>query len=179
VKGVVRSRLLAFGMIMATGLIMLISLALSTVTGIMTDQLEHLVGAELWVWLLDAGSSVLILSVLFGASFRILPDGEIAWRDVILGAGVTATLFVVGKLAVSAYLSRASLVGAYGVSGSLVFFLIWVYYSAAIFFLGAEFTEIWAAAHGRHIAPDEGAVRVEERIVERSDGADQPPDSAD
>ena len=170
IRGVLRQRVLAFAMIVVTGAIMLISVGLSTVVGLASGQLETLVDAPELVPVFDAVISVLVLAVLFGATFRILPDGDVAWRDVLLGATVTSVLFVVGKLVVAFYLTHASVVGAYGVAGSLVFFLIWVYYSAAIFFLGAEFTEVWARAHDRPITPHPGAVRVEEQVVRAADG---------
>ncbi len=166
VRGAIHKRLMAFAMIAVTGLIMLLSMGLSTVTQLMSDQVGSAIGTPWLISTLDVGGSVLILALLFAATFRILPDGDVHWKDALLGAGVTAALFVVGKLVVSLYLTRATVVGVYGVAGSLVFFLIWVYYSAAIFFLGAVFTQVWACAHGRLIEPNNGAVRVEERRVE-------------
>ena len=159
-------------MIVVTGAVLLVSVGLSTITGLMSDQLEEVVGTPLLFALVDAGLSVLVLATLFGASFRILPDGDVAWRDVAVGAVVTAILFVLGKLVVTLYLTHASVIGAYGVAGSLVFFLVWIYYSAAIFFLGAEFTQLWAQRQGRPIEPNEGAVRVERTLRHPDDFAD-------
>lgn len=170
-SGALRQRLLAFAMIFATGLLMLVSVALSTVAGLMTARLEGYAGAAFAVSVTESLVSVVVLTLLFAATFRILPDGTISWKDVLLGALVTAVLFVVGKVLVAFYLTNASVVGAYGVAGSLVFFLIWVYYSAAIFFLGAEFTEQWARHRGRPIRPEPGAVRMEHREVDKSQAA--------
>lgn len=158
VRGVLRQRVLAFTMIVVTGLVMLVSAGLGAIARLVAEPLLDTVPAV--VTLIDAGVSVVVLALLFGASFRILPDGDVAWRDVALGASVTAAFFVVGKLVITAYLARASVVSAYGVAGSLVFFLVWVYYSAAIFFLGAEFTQQWGIRRGRPIQPDRGVVRV-------------------
>lgn len=160
VRGVVRQRLLAFAMIVVTGVLLLVSLIVSAVATLMRANLDDVFEVPAMVNVIDAGLSMVILTVLFGATFRILPDGDASWRDVAVGSFVTAALFVVGKTLLTFYLARATVVGAFGVAGSLVFFLIWVYYSAAIYFLGAEFTQQWARMRGRPIQPDKGAVRI-------------------
>ncbi len=96
---------------------------------------------------------------LFAAIYKVLPDAEIAWKDVWPGAAVTALLFTIGKYLLGLYLANAG--SAYGAVGSLAVFLIWVYYSAQILFLGAEFTQVYARHYGAGIQPAANAVRVE------------------
>ena len=96
----------------------------------------------------------------------MVPDVRVAWRDVWIGALVTAFLFAVGKWAIGLYLGNSAPGSTYGAAGSLIVLLLWVYYSAQILFLGAEFTQVYANMYGSHIRPEEGAVRVE--TVERT-----------
>jgi membrane protein len=94
--------------------------------------------------------------------FKVLPDAKIAWRDVWIGAAITALLFVLGKFLLGLYIGRSSVGSAYGAAGSLIVILIWVYYSAQIVFFGAEFTQVYANQYGSHIKPDQDAVAVTE-----------------
>jgi membrane protein len=96
----------------------------------------------------STGASVIVATVLFGLVYKIIPDVDIEWRDVTLGAVITSLLFNAGKLVVSLYLGKTTLASAYGAAGSLVVFLFWVYYSTLIFFLGAEFTQVFANRFG-------------------------------
>lgn len=104
----------------------------------------------------------LVVSALFAVLFKYMPDAVISWRDVRVGAVVTAALFITGKFALTLYLGRSNPGSAFGAAGALALLLVWIYYSAIIVFLGAEFTQAWAAAHGRAIVPEPGAVRVVE-----------------
>jgi membrane protein len=88
------------------------------------------------------------ITLAFGLLYKVVPDAEIQWRDVWIGAAVTALLFSVGKFLIGLYIGKAALGSAYGAAGSLVIFLVWVYYSAQIFFMGAEFTRCFAERHG-------------------------------
>jgi membrane protein len=90
----------------------------------------------------------------------VLPDAEIAWKDVLLGAGFTALLFVIGKFLIGLYLGQTDPGQAYGAAGSLAILLLWIYYSSLILLLGAEFTQNWADRRGQGIAPGDDAVRV-------------------
>jgi membrane protein len=89
-----------------------------------------------------------VITVLFAAIFKVLPDAKIAWRDVWLGAAATSFLFVTGKLLIGLYLGKSTVASTYGAAGSLAILLIWIYYSAMIIFFGAEFTQVFARAHG-------------------------------
>jgi len=98
-----------------------------------------------------------VVSLLFALIFKLLPDVKIAWREVWLGAVITAVLFSLGKYALGLYLGRSTFASAYGAAGSLVIFLVWVYYSSQILFFGAEFTRLYAIRSGAKIEPAHGA----------------------
>jgi membrane protein len=110
------------------------------------------------LYALDLLFSVGIITVLFAAIFKWLPDVEIGWRDVWMGAFVTAALFAVGKFALGLYLGRSSVASVYGAAGSLIVILLWVYYSAIIFLFGAEFTQVYARRWGKEIRPSKHAM---------------------
>jgi membrane protein len=98
-----------------------------------------------------------VITLLFAMIFKYLPDVKIGWRDEWLGAAITAVLFTLGKFAIGLYLGQSSMASSYGVAGSFVVFLVWVYYSAQILFFGAEFTQVYANRHGARIVPAENA----------------------
>jgi membrane protein len=148
----VRSRLLSFGMILAIAFLLMVSLALSAVLSAIGE------------WrLLDMAASFALVTLLFAAIYKIIPRVRIAWRDVWVGAAVTAALFAAGKFLIGLYLGRSSVASAFGAAGSLVAVMVWVYYSAQIFLLGAEFTRLYA--HARRMracdaAPSESSPRT-------------------
>jgi membrane protein len=110
--------------------------------------------------------SLVVVSIFFAMVFRILPDVALRWRDVWLGSAVTSVLFLIGRELIAFYLGRISFVSTYGAAGSLVAVLLWVYYSAQIVLLGAEFTQVYARRHGARGTPLHGAVVMDE--TERS-----------
>jgi uncharacterized BrkB/YihY/UPF0761 family membrane protein len=105
------------------------------------------------------------MSVVFAAIYKIMPRARIRWRDVWVGAAVTAALFAVGKFVIGLYLGRASVGSAFGAAGSLVVVMVWVYYSAQIFLLGAEFTRVYAHAHGSHQGEPVAPVQLTRRAA--------------
>jgi membrane protein len=156
-------RLLSLGMILGIAFLLLVSLvlsaAISALSGYLTQWLPAGIGEPL-LFVVNASVSLLIITLLFAAIFKVLPDARIAWNDVWVGAFGTALLFVVGKLLIGFYLGRSNPGEVFGAAGSLALILVWIYYSALIVFLGAEFTQVWARTKGTGITPDEGAVRV-------------------
>src|SRR5262249_34957291 len=110
--------------------------------------------------LLNLAISLLVITALFATIFKVLPDAKVAWRDVWVGAAVTALLFVVGKFLIGFYLGRSNPGQAFGGAGFLALLFAWVYYSAMILLFGAEFTQAWVERNGGSIAPQRGAVRV-------------------
>ncbi len=129
-------------------------------------RLGHLLPAQetLWQWI-NFGVSFGVITLLFAMIFKVLPDVKIAWRDVWIGALLTALLFNVGKYLLGLYLGRSSVTSTYGAAGSLVLVLLWVYYSAQILFFGAKFTQIYSNRHGSHLKPGPGAEAVTVREV--------------
>ena len=165
-RNLARTRLSAILMMLTLGLLVLASVLLSTAVSVLAPYLEaQLPGGSWLVRALDLAVSTLFLWVAFAATYRILPDAQIAWRDVWVGALATAILFVVGKALIGLYLGRSDLGSAYGAAGSVFLLLVWLYYSAQIFILGATFTQVWARARGRDILPEDYAVRITERTV--------------
>lgn len=150
-----RKRFLSLAMVFGVAFLLLVSLVVSTMLG----AIAHRIAGEGKVvgFILDVVLTVGVATVLFAAIFRLLPDVKIAWKDVWLGAAITAVLFTIGKYLLTLYLTKGSTASAYGAAGSLAALLIWVYYSAQILFFGAEFTQVYANQYGSKIVPDEDA----------------------
>ena len=146
-----------------TGFLLLVSLILSAALAAAGAYAESLLpgGATLWQ-LLNALLSFALVSGLFTLIYRVVPDAEIAWRDAFVGGALTALLFTVGKLAIGFYLGRGTVGSAYGAAGALLVLLVWIYYSAQILFLGAEFTQVYANRRGSRVRPVESAEPVAE-----------------
>lgn len=171
VKGFFLKRLFSFGMIMAFGFLFLVGLVVSAAISAFAGQAVDMVqGTALGAIPPDAFStiltvvdlllSVVVIALLVGVLFKVVPDARIAWEDVRIGAIGTAVLLVLGKLAIGFYLGRSNPGSAYGAAGSLAVILVWIYYSSMILLLGAEFTQVWARRAGRHIEPSEGAIKL-------------------
>jgi membrane protein len=140
------------------GLLLLVALA----AGAFLSAAQHLVGGMLplpgtLTQMTGLLVSFVLMIVLIGVIYKILPDARIAWKDVWVGASITALLLAGGRYLITLYLARSSLRSIYGAAGSLVMFLLWVYYSAQIFLFGAEFTQVYARRHGSKIRPARGA----------------------
>lgn len=148
IKGFIKERFLSMAMVLGIGFLLLITLVFDAALAAMGPWLERLVGGEALLHAVQLVLSFGIAIVLFAAIFRILPDLKIAWHDVWFGAVFTALLFVLGKWALGLYLGKAAVGSAYGAAGSLVILLVWVYWSAQILFLGAEFTQVYARTFG-------------------------------
>ena len=129
----VRSRLLSFGMVLAIAFLLMVSLVMSALLSALGE----------W-WALDAAASFVLSTLMFALIYKIIPRVRIRWRDVWLGASVTAALFALGKVLIGLYLGRSAVASAFGAAGSLVALMVWVYYSAQVFLLGAEFTRLAA-----------------------------------
>jgi len=144
-----RSRLLSFGMILGIAFLLMVSLVMSAALSALGKFWGPAVGGwETIAHLVDVGVSFCIVTVLFAMIYKLIPRVRIRWRDVWVGAAVTAALFAVGKLLIGLYLGKSSVASAFGAAGSLVVMMVWVYYSAQIFLLGAEFTWVYAHTFG-------------------------------
>lgn len=160
----VRTRILSFGMVLGIGFLLLVSLVVSTAVAALGKWAQGLLpGAEVLFQVLTFLLSFGLAVVLFAMIFKYLPDVKIAWRDVWTGAVATALLFTIGKFLIGLYLGRSTVASSFGAAGSVIVLLLWVYYSAQILFLGAEFTQVYASRYGSRIQPDEHAVPVVER----------------
>jgi len=142
----VAARAAAFAMVMVIGLLLVGSMLASTFLS--TTGAERLGLTEPALHALEFGLSFVVVTLLFAAIYKILPSRRIAWGDVAIGAAVTSLLFWVGKLGIALYLAKAAAGSSFGAAGSLVVLVLWVYYSAQVFFLGAEFTKEYALYHG-------------------------------
>jgi membrane protein len=163
---VLRNRFASFGMILVVGFLLLVSLVLTTVLAALGKFVGGLFpGADVLGQVINFVISFVGITLLFGLIYKALPDAEIAWGDVWIGSAATALLFTIGKFLIGLYLGRGSVGSAYGAAGSLVVLLVWIYYSAMILFLGAEFTKVYAFHYGSHIKPAENAVPVTQEAL--------------
>lgn len=170
-------RILSLGMILVIGFLMLVALILSTVIAAAQDHIGSLLNAagmgvvsEELVWVIDSVVSLVVVTQLLAAIFKVLPDAKIRWRDVEFGAFITALLFVVGKFLIGIYIGQSDFGEVYGAAASLAVLLIWVYYSSLILLMGAEFTQVWTRRRGRAILPTEGAVRRHDAVPTPAQG---------
>ncbi len=161
IKGLLKARLMALSMVLVIGFLLLISLVLSAVTAAVTTWLGDALPIPGFVFqLLSFAISLAVTTLLFAMIFKILPDAEVQWKDVWSGAFLTAMLFSIGKFGLALYLGREGAASAYGAAGALILLLSWVYYSANILLLGAEFTQVYAHSRGRRIEPKKNAIRI-------------------
>ena len=159
-RGLVQSRFLSFAMILGIGFLLLVSLLMSAAiaaTGKFFGQ--FLPAPEGLLHLASLVLSLVVITVLFALLYKIVPDTRIEWRDVWVGATVTSALFTMGKFLIGYYIGKSGIGSAYGAAASLVVFLVWIYYSAQIFLLGAEFTRVYADRRGSRSAPSQSEPR--------------------
>jgi membrane protein len=158
----VRARLISFALVLATGLLLLVLLAVSATLAVLQRYVQSLDGRlpggpHLWL-VVNMAVTFAVLTLLFAALYRLVPDVEIGWRDVWLGGILAAILFTAGKYGLGLYLSHSTLTSAFGAAGSVIILLTWVYYSAQILLYGAEFTRAYARQIGSHIVPSSHAM---------------------
>ncbi|WP_240788756.1 YihY/virulence factor BrkB family protein [Ramlibacter henchirensis] len=147
--GLLRARLLSFGLILGVAFLLMVSLVVSAMLAAFGQWAGGLMpGWETLLHLLNIAVSIAILTVLFAMIFKLMPSTPVGWRDVWVGAFVTAILFEVGKFLIGLYIGKSGMTESFEAAGALVLLLAWVYYAAQIFLLGAEFTKAYADAHG-------------------------------
>jgi membrane protein len=165
IKVFIFQRLLSFGMILGVVFMLLVSLIMSAALGILSKYLGGLFPGLEFIWaLVDFSISLSVISGLFALMFKYLPDVHIKWSDVLIGSVLTAFLFNVGKYLIGLYLAKSAFNSTYGAAGSLVVLLAWIYYSAQILFVGAEFTQVFARRFGNHIEPKGYAEYITEEV---------------
>lgn len=154
VWGFIKDRFLSFVAVLGTGFLLLVSLILSSALAAFGKWFSGLLPLpEALLHLFNFVLSFVVVTGLFALIFKVLPDAKVAWRDVWVGALLTAALFTIGKYALGLYLGKSNVASAYGAAGSLVLILLWVYYSAQILLYGAEFTQVYANRLGERIVP--------------------------
>jgi len=160
-RSLLMTRIISFGVVLSIGFLLLISLLISAViTTVSTNlSLELPGGSTIWYYI-DTVTSLIIVTLLFTLLFRYLPDVRIAWRDVWVGALITAVLFTLGKRLIGYYLGHSAVTSVYGAAGSLVALLFWIYYSALIIFFGAEIAQVYSRLYGRELRPRRFAYKV-------------------
>jgi len=149
----VENRVLSFAIVLTVNLFLLSTLVINTGISILIVNFEELADVAFLIRPLQLLVTVTMLTVLVALVFKVLPDVQITWPDVITGAVFTSVLFFAGQFVVGLYLANASVGSAFGAAGSLTVVLVWIYYSAQIFLFGAQFTEVWARHHGHYIRP--------------------------
>lgn len=163
IKNFFLKRFFSFAMILVIGFMLMVSLVVSALLVAFTNFFTQLAPAGLSGPLLQAintGVAFAVITLLFAAMFKILPDAVVAWRDAAVGAALTALLFSAGKFAIGLYLGRSDPGNVFGAAGSLAIVFLWIYYTSMILLFGSELTWIWAESRGRPIEPQPGAVRV-------------------
>lgn len=144
----IRDRFFSFVMVLGLGFLLLASLVLSAALAALGQPLAGWAGQGLFIQMLSQALFLLVITALFGAAFKLLPEARTRWRDVAVGALLTAALFTLGKFLIGLYLGKTALGSTYGAAGSFVLMLLWINYSSQIFFFGAEFTKVWSDTHG-------------------------------
>jgi membrane protein len=167
--GVIKDRFFSFTMVLGVGFLLLVSLVISAGLAAVGKYMAHAAPlAPLWQ-LLNLIISLGVTALIFALIYKMIPDVEIAWRDVWMGAIVTTILFSLGRLLLGLYIGRSSVSSSYGAAGSLVALILWVYYSGQIVLFGAEFTQVYASRYGSRIRPSENAIAVGDRAASDHD----------
>ena len=171
-KEFIRNRLVSFGLVVGMGFLLLVSLLISAGLSALEEYLGSILSIPpVILQIVNVVISLGVVYILFALLFKILPDVQISWKDVRIGALVTTFLFVAGKYLIGLYLGRGSIGSTYGAAGSLAILLVWVYYSAQILFLGAEFTYVYATMFGSGAKPTEHAIPTTTRLQEHAKSA--------
>lgn len=171
-----KNRLLSFSVIISLGFLLLVSLAVTAVIEALTNRLQAMFPdmAVLAIYIINLIFTFIVITLLFGVIFKVLPDAKMRWKDVLSGAVATAILFMIGKFAISFYIGQSNVGGTYGAAGSLVILLVWVYYSSIILYFGAEFTLAYSRELGHKIVPAEYAVWEKEPAIAGAKAEVQP-----
>ncbi len=168
----VGDRVLSFSIVVSLGFLLLVSLIINGIMEALGNKLLTMFPdiAVILLYIVNLILTFIVTSLLFAIIFKVLPDAKIKWRDVLMGAMVTAVLFMLGKFGISLYIGNSNVGNAYGTAGSLVVILLWVYFSSIILYFGAEFTKAYATVYGSSIHPNQYAVWIQQIQVETGKG---------
>jgi membrane protein len=149
VSRLIRARAASLGLVVSLGFLLMVSLVVSTALTAFGNYLDSILPfGKLILTVLNGAVSLILISFLFATIYKVLPDRDLEWRDVVVGAVVTGVLFTIGKSLISWYIGSSAVASSFGAAGALIVLLLWVYYSAQIFLIGAEFTKVYANSHG-------------------------------
>ena len=164
----IRNRFLSFSVIVGLGFLLLVSLVINgLIEGFNAKLQVWLPGISIVIfYIINIAITIVVVTVIFAVIFKVLPDADIQWKDVIAGAIFTSLLFMLGKFAISVYISKSKIGTTFGAAGSIIILLLWVYYSSIILYFGAEFTKSWAVKFGDPIRPSQYAVTTKTVEVE-------------
>ena len=165
----IKNRVLSFSIIIGLGFLLLVSLGVNTVLDAFNQKLQHMFPhvAVVIFYVMNMLITLVVISLIFAVIFKVLPDADIRWRDVKTGAVATAILFMLGKAAISFYISKSNVGSTYGAAGALVILLLWVYYSSIILYFGAEFTKAYANEYASPIHPNQYSVTTKTVEIEK------------
>lgn len=169
------NRLISFSLVISCGFILLVSLVINAVLELLSKELQNYL-PHLTVVLFDVINNGLIftvITILFSIIFKVLPDASIRWKDIFIGAGFTALLFMIGKFLIGFYLGNARIGITYGAAGSIIIIMLWVYYSSIILYFGAEFTKVYAIHNGAGIRPRKTAVFIVKQEVKEIEAGER------
>lgn len=166
------NRLLSFSMILVLGFLLMVSLILNAILTTFVGKIKSFFSDTIvdYFIVFDYAFIFVVITLLFAAIFKVLPDARIKFKDVIIGAMVTAGLFILGRILINYYMKNFADLSTYGAAGSIIVILLWVYYTSIILYLGAEFTQVYVNKKGDKIEPYNYAVRVENKTIEIEEG---------
>ena len=159
---ILTDRLLSFSLILSLGFVLLVSLALNALVSALSSKISEVFGATGSTIIIGLNTAIgfIISTLLFATIFKVLPDARIKWKDVFVGAIITALLFALGKYVIGLYIGNSKFTSVYSTAGTVMIMMVWVYYSSAILYLGAVFTKVYATNHGSKIYPSEYSVWI-------------------
>lgn len=162
------NRFLSFSLIVSFGFLFIVSLLVNTLLDAFSQRLAvYFSESTIYIFtVVNLGVIWVVMTILFAIIFKVLPDGKVANKDALMGAGVTAMLFMIGKYVIGFYLGQSNISDVYGAAGSVVILLTWVYYSSMILYLGAEFTKVYAIEFGEGIKPASYTVLIKQTEIE-------------
>ena len=177
----IQNRLLSFSVIASLGFLLLVSLGVTAIIDGFSARLTAYFPEVTVVvfYIINIVISLAVITLIFGVIFKVLPDATIKWKDILAGAIATAVLFMLGKFAISYYISKINVGSTYGTAGSLVVLLLWIYYSSIILYFGAEFTKAYAVKYGSEIHPNHYAVTTKMVEVETGNKSIQSKEATD
>ena len=173
-KALIIDRIMSLGFLLGLGFIFLVSMGLNAVAALLSNKVAAIFPeiGETTVVVTSSLIALLVTFIMFYLLFRFLPDARLKAKDLIVGAAVTTIMFSLGKYVIGIYLGYSDVSSTFGSAGALASFMVWVYYNAIILILGAEFTQVYALAHGRKIYPSDQSLKVERVIKKKSDGTE-------